>query len=1153
MNDPPDLIEATRALQRAASDPSVSAFVAANAGAGKTYVLTTRVARILLGGADPSKILCVTFTKAAAAEMSDRLFRRLGDWALAEDDALAASLADLEGMAKARTPGEFATARRLFARALETPGGLKIQTIHAFCENVLKRFPLEAGVAPGFSVIDDREAGGLAAQAVERAVAGADDRPLRLRALWRLQQSLEPDAIAALLSGALTSRQKFAARGDLAALAARAIGADPETPPEAIRDRLLAGLNRQDLERARAAFALGGTTCASFAGAEFETVLNARDPAARFAALRAMTLTQSDTPLKNVPDAKAKRADPSVGPYWGRVKTDVATAVDASKAYEAHETTAAFLVLRAAALSEYERMKAARAGLDFEDLVEKTRALFTSGAGHWVRYKLDEGLDHVLLDEAQDTSPGQWAVVESAIEEFWSGEGARAAGRSFFAVGDQKQSIYSFQGADADLFEEKRQDLGKAFSAVGGFLDETLSLSYRTSAPTLAFVDALFATQDVVEGMAPGYPLRHDVWRSGEWGRVELWPLLPQPEIEEARAWDAPLDQKSAESPARRLADAVARDIRGILDGPCSPTRGRRWRAGDFMILVQSRGPLFHEMIRSLMKFGVSVAGADRIKLNEEAAVEDALSYARAALFEGDDLALAETLKGPFFGVGEDQLFDLAYGRAGTLRAALELRRSERPEWAGAAAEIAAAARVGREEGAFAFFSHILESGAPSGRTRLYSRLGRTAEEPLGELMRQALDYENANPRSLEGFVLWARRNAGEIKRDLEQASDAARVMTVHGAKGLEADCVYLLDAHKGPNVRKLGPLLFSRDPAAFGAPMLAANKDRDCAATAEARAAARRRAFEEYRRLLYVAATRARDRLVICGHKDRRNSDPSAKDEAQKTWHALAVDAFARLAAKGPIGRRAAEWGADMLIIESPQTKPAPAPAPDAAVDAGPGPPPPALFARAPAEAAARILQPSDLGGAAGRSAEEPAYSPLRPPADQIRGRALHRLFELLPAVPLERRAAAADRLLERLAPDAAADERARWSAEAFAVLDDPRFAPVFTSAGRAEAPIAGVLGAGAGSRRFRGQIDRLCVADDRVLVVDFKTNRPPPRRLADVPAAYLAQLGAYRALLAGALPGRRIETALLWTYDARLMEIPAAAADHAFAQSLR
>lgn len=1140
-----ELLDATKAAQRRASDPSVSAFVAANAGAGKTHVLTARVARLLLAGALPSKILCITFTKAAAAEMSERLFKMLGEWALAEDAVLAAKLAELEGGERERKPEDFATARRLFARALETPGGLKIQTIHSFCENVLKRFPLEAGTAPGFSVIDDRETQGLASAAIARVVAAPELRP----ALARLQAQLDPDAIAAQLQNALVSRQKFNPALDLFDLSRRAIGADPARSAEVIRNALLAGLDRSDLERARDAFAAGGAACKGYASKQFETLLNSAEASERFEALREIALTQADSIRKNSPDIPAKNFDAWVGPYWNGVQNAVAIAASDIKAAAAYAATSALLEIRASALSEYERMKAARAGLDFEDLVERTRALLQSGAGHWVRYKLDEGVDHVLLDEAQDTSPAQWGVVESLIEELRAGIGARDATRTFFAVGDQKQSIYSFQGADASLFEEKRADIGKDLSAVGGYRDVPLNLSFRTSAPVLQFVDALFATKDAVEGVSPSFPLRHDVKRASEWGRVELWPLAPNAKPEEVRAWDAPLDQKNADNPARRLADAVAQDVKARLGAP-SPTRGRPWSAGDFMILVQSRGPLFYEMIRSLTRSGVAVAGADKIALLEEAAVEDALSYARAALFDADDLSLAETLKCPFFGLDDASLFDLAYGREGSLRVALDRRRHERPEWARAADEISAAAQVGRSEGAFAFLSHILESGAPSGRRRLYRRLGAGAAEPLGELMRQALEYERGRPRSLEGFVLWASEHAGEIKRDLEQASSAARVMTVHGAKGLEADCVYLLDAHKGPNTRKLGPLFFTRDGAAPGAPVFSANTESDCAASANARATEKRRAYEEYRRLLYVAATRARDRLVICGHQSRRGGDPAQKADLEKTWHALAVDAFARLEKRRAVGHKAAPWLGEILSIEDRQS--APPEIRDAREPEDDIAPPAVLFSPAPRETAAAPLAPSDLHVDTAASRFDRAYSPVRPQSEQIRGRAIHRLFELLPDVPPPRRAAAADRLLESLAGATLADERARWREEVLAILADAKFAAVFASASRAEAPIAGVIDTPGGPRRFRGQIDRLAVEAGRVLVVDYKSNRPPPQRLDDLPAGYLAQLGAYRALLAGVYPNKRIETALLWTYEARLMEIPPDLADHAFARAL-
>lgn len=1130
------------AAQQSASDPEVSAFVDANAGAGKTAVLTARVARLLLAGAEPSKILCITYTKAAAAEMAGRLLDLLGGWALAGDTTLAGALAELEGPAfRVRDAQGYGEARRLFARALETPGGLKIQTIHSFCENVLRRFPLEAGTAPGFCVIDEAEAGALAFAAFESALG----EPPAAAAVTLLTARLEPDSLADLVRTQTLSRQKIddarEAAGGWAALQASAaglLGVAPGETGEIVIEAAIAALDKTLLRRARTALDASGGNPAKYCGKPIGDFFAAATLAEKREHLEKLFTKSDGAPRASFGTKATAAIDPQVEAILLAMQQPYLLALQRAKAADNFADTCAFLTLMDAVSEAYAALKAARAGLDYDDLVAKTRALFRSGAGDWVRYKLDQGLDHVLLDEAQDTSPAQWDVVEAPLEEFFASKGERGSQRTLFAVGDKKQSIYSFQGADADLFDQKQLDLGKKISAVAAFRSVPLVLSFRSTAPVLSFADALFATDDARAGVSSNRPLRHALRRVGEAGRVELWPLKPRAAKAEVRPWDAPVDQAGEEDPRRVLAAAIAIDIQNRIRTDMLASRGRTLRAGDFMILVQSRGPLFHEMIRALNRAGVPVAGADKMKLLEEPAVEDVLSFARAVLLSSDDLSLAETLKSPFFDFDEAALFDLAHGRTGTLRAAL----GADARWAAAAAEIDRAERVGVHEGAFAFVSHILESGSPSGRKRLYARLRCAAEEPLNELLRQALDYERGRPRSLRGFVSWAEMHAGEIKRDLEQASDAVRVMTAHGAKGLQSEVVILLDAHAPPNIKHLGPLFFAGARNDGLTPIFSANKESDSAATADARDRAKRRAYEEYRRLLYVAATRARDRLIVCGLEIGKGGDPRARPAGEMTWHALSCEAFDRL---GAGAERQAPWGGDIRVIDCAQQVALKA---EKAAPPGAFAPAPDWLDRAAApEKRMRRITPSGLGDEGG---EGPAYSPLIAGNRLIRGRTLHRLIEVLPDAAPEERPRVADRLLARLAPGIAADERGQWRDEALAVIDDPAFAPVFSKTSRAEAAIAGRVTTARGEVFVSGQIDRLAVAATRVLLVDFKTNRPPPRTIEEIPQGYVGQLAAYRALLRQVYPGRQIEAGLLWTYEARLMRVPDEMLDHAFAR---
>ena len=583
--------------------------------------------------------------------------------------------------------------------------------------------------------------------------------------------------------------------------------------------------------------------------------------------------------------------------------------------------------IASAAAARYQMLKATRALLDFDDLIAATGALFSGADSDWALYKLDQGLDHILLDEAQDTSADQWSVIEGPLAEFFAGAGAREDGtedtgpRTCFVVGDEKQSIYSFQGADMALFSEKRISLGKEITARGApFVDVPLTLSFRSTRAVLETVDAIFADDGAAQGLTsePG-ALRHGVMRGEAPGLAELWPLTQPAEDETPDPWDAPLDQTSAQDPARAVAARIAETLRRWLDqGEMLASAGRPISAGDVMILVQRRGKVFTETIRALVAAGVPVAGADRIDVLSDPSVEDLISLARFCLQPSDDLSLAEVLKSPLCGFDEDALFELAHNRSGGLWRALRESSDKRST---AAAGLIEGARKTATGGPYAFLSHVLETGAPSGRKRIYRRLGPVAGEALDEFLAMALQFEQSNPRSLQGFLQWLSERDANIKRQLEGDANAVRVMTVHGSKGLEAPIVFLADAGRGANVSRLGPLLeagaaqespgdepLRQFRSERGLYLVSPNKsDGECPAAARAREAARTDAIEEDRRLLYVAATRARDRLYICGAAPKRRSGQHA------TWHELAKAGFDRLDEKGRVQTVPAPWaGAD-------------------------------------------------------------------------------------------------------------------------------------------------------------------------------------------------------------------------------------------------
>lgn len=1132
--------------QIAAADPRQSVFVTANAGSGKTSTLVDRVARLLLEEVQPGEILCVTYTKAAAAEMQARLFDRLGAWAVMDDVELAQSLADLDTRDPAALTGpDLSKARRLFAKALETPGGLKIQTIHAFCEKLLRRFPIEAGVTPGFTVLENEAALALSHEAREelarRALADGDG-PMG-QAYSHFAVELDWGAFQSLLGMIEADRAKLT---DYTAriLDGRApaphilVGAHPDETPETIEAGFMRWLDRTEWLETASLMATGSVNdqkCADRMRAADWT----------FAGIGDVFLTGGE-PRKAMATAKAP---PLAGAWLADLQLKYLSALESLRKARVAADTRHVLLLAEAHARLYDQAKAAKGALDFGDLVARTVDLLTEKASAaWVLYKLDGGIEHVLVDEAQDTAPQQWDILRALTEGFFAGEGSQrftpipASGqrlaRTVFAVGDEKQSIYSFQGARPEKLREEAQYYEalvrggtEAFAAV------PLDTSFRSTGEILAFVDAAFAGPDRTRALVGelGDLTEHKAQRIGQHGCVDLWPLFEDIKPPEPDVWD-PVDQEPGTSGRKQLAAKLAAEIRRQVEtGEAVYDRKSREPRpcgyGDFLILVRRRDATFEEIIRALKTAGAPVAGADRLKLSSHIVFDDLIALARFALYPDDDLSLAGVLRSPFCDVDEDSLFALAGGEnRKKLWRELHERAGERAEWTHAR-DLLAFALESRDRDPFAFFSGLLnrvDATGVSGRARVLRRLGREAEEAIDETLNQVLSAEDRGAVDLETCVALLEAADVEVKRELEGPRGEVRVMTVHGAKGLEAPIVILPDTTS--RAKAQGPSLMpvALEDGSEAWLMCPGSSKEDCDTSRAAREARQARTDAETLRLLYVALTRSRDRLILLG----RACGNSKQGYDDGSWWSVLTETFDRL------GDEAREVGDGVRRFGVDPARLAPERADAAARIALPDwariPPAPDHAARyaAPSqmEGAVRIPAPSPLATAAGAGAPLGRFR---------RGDLIHRLLERLPDIAPAERASAATRMLSR-ERDLTGDQRAEMIAAAFSVLDDARFAPVFGPGSRAEVALTGTAPELTPGVAVSGRIDRLVITPERILVVDYKTNRPAPDRIEDADPAYGLQLAVYVAVLKRLYPDRPVEAALVWTDGPKLMPVP-------------
>ena len=1144
--------------QRIAADPGLSAFVTANAGSGKTKTLIDRVARLLLEGARPETVLCITYTKAAASEMQRRLFDVLGLWSVLPDAELAAKLLALDG--RQRAGAELSTARSLFAQALETPGGLKIQTIHAFCEKLLRRFPLEAAVSPGFRVMDDSAAAAVALAArglVARLAMGSHDAVADAYA--RMSVALDFQSFQAMFSTFERERGPLKAfldrEGGLEGALAwvwRAVDVPQGSDPEALGAQAMEAMDRELYRRAARAMEGGAKGDQERA---LKLTLLVREAAPQMAAALPLFFTKDGEgdPAKWIETSARLKPDPTLQHLLLMEQARLDAARLRIRAAQIAQDTAYVLTLASAYLAAYRIEKDAADALDFADLIEKTCHLLRDRpAAAWVLYKLDGGIDHILLDEAQDTAPDQWDIVDALSAEFFSGAGAGGASRvrDLFVVGDEKQSIYSFQGAQPEQLLRKFQfHHDRATGAGFRFERVDLLTSYRSTPQVLAFVDAVFAPPGLARAIQPRpggetEPVRHEAQRHDP-GCIDIWPLEVDHKGEDREAWDTPLDAEPQDSANRRLARRIAAEIEALIargDAVLDKESGqlRRAHAGDVLILVRRRRALFEEILRALKQAGVPVAGADRLALSEHIIFDDLTALARFALFPADELTLAALLKSPFCGLDDDSLYALAHGRGKDgLWERLNRRAAERPDWAQALRILQIAIAESRTQRPYEFYARLLGATADDGltlRQHLLRRLGGEAQDALDEFLSQVLAAEARGVHDLERLAAELAGLEITVKREMEAQRHEVRVMTAHGAKGLEAPIVFLPETTVTQTQRGSPLMRAGRDDEGF---LWCAAVARDCEATTQARGRRAEREEAETFRLLYVALTRARDRLILCGRLSER-TDPAKL----RGWWGAIQDALTHTDI-GPgmrmlnvAGVEIQRFGPDPVMLGDAPAEP----------PARPQSLPAWARAAAAAEPFGRYASPSDLGDGVAASASSPlaASGGL---GRFRRGDLIHRLLQLLPDLPPPARRDGAWSLLAR-ERDLTDLQRREMAAAALLVLEDPLFGEVFGPGSRAEVAIAGSARRLPEGLRISGRIDRLVVLPDRVLVADFKTNRPSPARIEAADPAYLRQMAIYAAVLADVFPDRRIEAALVWTDGPKLMPVPESLLDQTLAE---
>ncbi len=1128
--------------QRHAVDPLETVWLSASAGTGKTQVLSARVLRLLLQpDVEPSQILCLTFTKAGAAEMALRVNEVLARWLQMDDADLGH---DLQAIGAPVDPDTRARARTLFASVLDCPGGgLRIDTIHAFSQWLLSAFPEEAGLTPGTKAMEDRERDLLAREVLSELLLEAEKQNDRetLDAIGELSLKKGPDAVEAWLMRCAQAREAW-------------FGPGAWTPPLRERVNGLLGLASDaseadavalctdeafDIVSLRAARQINeawsaktGQENASRIGSWLS--LPPEERAAELGDLYKVFHTAAGTLRAS---SSQEKIDPAYADYVVRVAESIARVRELQTLLKLAEWLTPALTLGRKFALAWDEAKKREGFIDFDDQIRRASALLKDESlSDWIRYKLDRRFDHILVDEAQDTNEEQWRIIDALTEEFFSGEGQRDGKlRTLFVVGDYKQAIFRFQGTSPENFDRARRRVRQAMEQAAQNARESrsritarelqdlgLGRSFRTAKPVLRFVDAAIGHIGH-ERFGLSKPPEEHVGEDRP-GLVTLWHPVG------AEGADAADEEEGEETwlsgPERQMADRIALQVKAWLRDGFALAKGKPRNAGpgDIMVLVRKRRELAGLIVARLHAAGVPVAGVDRLRLGAPLAVKDLMAALRFAAQPFDDLNLANLLVSPLIGWSQQDLLDHGW-RGKDVRLWTHLRASDAPlvrETLGRLGELLARADYESPQSML----HWILVGPWQGRRALVARLGREVNDPIDELLNAAHNFASAHVPSLQGFIQWFDVGEGELKREAGASEGLVRVMTVHGSKGLQAPIVILADAAGNPDSSPVRGLeLEEKLPGGGEArviPLPGLTKDEKLGPIAEAEAQAAAEEREEHWRLLYVAMTRAEEALFIGGALGSRDKGVPAPE----SWFAQLAPLFAEegmadaiWGERRELGSRAqaASSGAGGREAEAGQLA-----LPDWALQAiGPEPRPP------------RPLAPSSAG-------EDLSAIPPQSPGEQLeaarRGTLIHKLLERLPELPAAEREGAALRWLARQAGELSEEAQAEIAAAALQVLEAPEWADLFSPEALAEVPLAAVVA----GQVVAGTADRLLVRADEVQVVDFKTTMRHMRDVGDVAPAILRQMSAYVAALEAIYPGRRIKAGVLYTHTPKLIELP-------------
>ncbi|KPK10646.1 MAG: hypothetical protein AMJ68_08490 [Acidithiobacillales bacterium SG8_45] len=1141
---------------RLATSPFGNFVVHAAAGTGKTWLLTSRIIRLLLAGAEPGAILAITFTRKAAAEIYERLLSRLLRLAGADEPEIEQLLREIGADTDLPTRR---LARQLYEGVLTADQPIRISTFHAFCQELLQRFPLESGLPPGFQLIETTtELEHLAWQSLETGIRLHEDSPLARSMDTFLRLTGSPNVARTALMQFLGQRSDWwaftAGYADPVAYAheyaASLLPVASETPEtsEAARTALVDLLIRYARELGKHPIK---TNLASIARIEQATLHPG--PVDNLLSLQPGLFVGSNGKYKPIKPSATLEKKLGAGGVTELIALheNIADRLDQWQqqrlAQRNLERNTAWFTCGQALLDKFQEIKLRRGQLDFSDLEWRAYKLLTDAdQAQWVQYKLDQRIDHLLVDEFQDTNPTQWHLLHPLLDEMAAGQADRH--RSAFIVGDIKQSIYRFRRAAPDLFHHARNWLTLHMGAEAASQQK----SYRSSPAIIEFVNLLFDATDAQDDSH--YHLHdfttHEAHHRNRWGRVEILPLVERntdaPATMETGFRNpllAPRNQRAGTTEQQHLTEAtiIADRIRTLVGEPIvADDVVRPMRFGDIMILLRSRT---HAAIyeNALRQADIPFSGIGKDRFNQSIEVQDIVSVLRALLAPFDNLALAAALRSPVFSCSNEDLAALAVGEP----------RWWRHQLAGLQGSLADSHPLSRAHRLLTVWQQLVDRiPVHDLLDRIYADaniverylhaapvyLRQRIEGNLNTLLEQALEIDGGRYPSLSRFVeLIASPGADDISVSPPASEDRVRIMTIHGAKGLEAPAVFVADAARQASEPPSSYRAVVDWPSTSDTPehflLVGKAAERDPVSTrliSKQKEADRK----EEANLLYVALTRAGQYLFISGCEPKNGSTG---------WYGFVRS---RLDAE----RESLAQGRSNFDIRYRET--------DEADNADPvlvfayGEPESCSLAQdrqtvneleidsrlsqpIPASPSLSIINPSSV------DEELPVHGPGAGIRARGRGIWIHRALEML-ATDCQR-----DQVYQQFSREAEveleSDVIEHYWQEAVGIVDDERFSAFFNRSMFVEYFNEMPLLYFRGNDPVYGIVDRVVLTGESIAILDYKTHEAAtPENINELARSYYSQMQFYGDGVAALWPQKKISLILVFTACSEIVEVP-------------